>query len=309
MDEVLGTGTLATVAPSRPLGLVQLTELMERTSGQPEVVLGLVDGPVASEHPDLATDHIREIPGRLPGRCTQSTSTACLHGTFIAGMLLGRRGSASPAICPGCTLLLCPIFAESPQGDALVPSASPAEVARAVIALVDAGTRIINLSAALDYPSHKGGRELGEAFDEAARRGVIVVAAAGNQGSVGSSVITRHPWVLPVAACDLTGRPLEYSNLGSSIGRRGLSAPGVGITSLAAEGEPHELGGTSVAAPLVSGAIALLWSEFPELTAAEIRHIVSLAGLSRRRAIVPPLFNAWRAYQRLLTSHPKVAAP
>ena len=39
-------------------------------------------------------------------------------------------------------------------------------------------------------------------MNHAAHRGVITVAAAGNQGTVGSSAITRHPWVIPVAACD-----------------------------------------------------------------------------------------------------------
>jgi hypothetical protein len=61
------------------------------------------------------------------------------------------------------------------------------------------------------------------------------VAAAGNQGTLGSTAITRHLWVIPVVAYDLQGRPMDQSNLGSSIGRRGLGAPGDRITSLGAE--------------------------------------------------------------------------
>ena len=109
------------------------------------------------------------------------------------------------------------------------------------------------------------------------KRGVIVVAAAGNQGTLGSSAITRHPWVIPVVACDLRGRPTNESNLGSSIGRRGLGAPGDGITSLGAEGQPVTFGGTSVAVPFVTGAIALLWSEFPAASAAQIKLAVTQA--------------------------------
>ena len=90
-----------------------------------------------------------------------------------------------------------------------------------------------------------------------------MVAAAGNQGTVGSSAITRHPWVIAVIGCDLEGRPTTESNLGSSIGRGGLAAPGQNITSLGTNGKPQTSGGTSVAAPFVTGAIALLWSEFP----------------------------------------------
>ena len=64
---------------------------------------------------------------------------------------------------------------------------------------------------------------------------------------------------------------MNESNLGSSIGSRGLSAPGGAITSLGATGKPLTLGGgTSVATPFVTGAIALLWSAFPTATAAQV---------------------------------------
>ena len=46
-----------------PLDLVKLTALMERTSGSPEVKIGLIDGLVVTQHPDLAGEHLREIPG------------------------------------------------------------------------------------------------------------------------------------------------------------------------------------------------------------------------------------------------------
>ena len=158
---------------------------------------------------------------------------------------------------------------------------------------------MINLSLALAQPSINGIRALEEAFDQAVRRGVIVVAAAGNQGALGSSAITRHPWVIPVVACDDRGRPMNDSNLGGSIGRRGLSAPGAGVTSLAAEGEPLTLGGTSVAAPFVTGAIALLWSEFSGASAGQIKLAVTQASLRRRASVVPPLLDAEAAYRAL----------
>ena len=90
-----------------------------------------------------------------------------------------------------------------------MPSATPEELAEAIIDSVDAGARVINLSSALVRPSPKGESKLEEALNHAAQRGVITVAAAGNQGTVGSSAITRHPWVIPVAACDIQGRPLQ----------------------------------------------------------------------------------------------------
>lgn len=278
-----------------PLDLVALTPLMELSSGSSEVAIGLLDGPVATNHPDLAENVRGPVDKRRAG-CVRASSPACLHGTFSAGILSARRGSSAPAICPGCTLLVRPIFKETTPGNGAMPSATPGELAEAIIECIDAGARVLNLSVALAQPSSRGERELEEALDYAAGRGAIVVTAAGNQGTLGSTAITRHPWVVPVAACDLRGRPIGASNLGSSIGRRGLMAPGDDVTSLGAEGKPLTLGGTSVAAPFVAGTIALLWSVFPRASVTEVKSAVTGA-YGRRAAIVPPLLNAWATYQ------------
>jgi subtilisin family serine protease len=283
------------------LDLVKLTALMELTSGRPEITIGLIDGHLVMNHPDLASENIREVPGKS-GVCSQASSTACMHGTFVAGILSAKRGSVAPAICPNCTLLVRPIFSETIRS-LQMPSATPEELATAIIEIVDAGARLVNLSIALVHPSSRGEQRLEEALDYAAKRGVISVAASGNQGTIGSSVITRHPWVIPVVACDIQGRPVDQSNLGSSIGRQGFCAPGDNITSLGAEGKHVTLGGTSVAAPFVTGAIALLWSVFPSATATEIKLAVTRSTGSRRITVVPPLLNAWAAYQAIAKTH------
>ena len=285
-----------------PLDLVRLTPLMKLTSGIADVSIGLVDGPVVMNHPALASQHVREISENGNSACTQINSVACMHGTFIAGILSARRGSSAPAICPGCTVLMRPIFAEAITGHAQLPSATPEELAAAVIECIVAGARCINLSLALAHPSSKGERELQQVLDYAAKRGVIIVAAAGNQGTLGSSAITRHSWVIPVVACDLRGRPMNESNLGSSIGRWGLSAPGDRITSLGSDGQSSTFGGTSVAVPFVTGAIALLWSEFPSASAAQIKLAVTQTAIRQRASIVPTLLDAAAAHQALLTA-------
>jgi subtilisin family serine protease len=173
------------------------------------------------------------------------------------------------------------------------------ELAAAIVDSVKAGARIINVSAALRHPSASGQQALEQALDFAQERGAITVAAAGNQGTVGSSTLTGHPSVIPVIAVDDRGAPLMESNLGSSIGRRGLAAPGQNIASLGADGESKTFCGTSAAAPFVTGAIALLWSEFPSAGAARIR--LALTQASRRsRSIVPPVLDAWAAYESML---------
>ena len=284
------------------LDLVKLTAVMELTSGRPEITVGLLDGPVSVNHPDLAGEHIREIPGSLSGACTQTKSIACMHGTFVAGILCAKRGVVAPAICPNCTLLVRPIFAEAQLGAVQMPSASPAELAAAIIDSIRAGAHVLNLSVALVRPSSTGQHELEESLDYAVRRGVLIVAAAGNQGTIGSSAITRHPWVIPVVAYNLRGRPINQSNLGGSIGKHGLGAPGDDVTSLGADGKPITFGGTSAAVPFVTGAIALLWSQFPNATAAEVKLAVTQASAQRRMTVVPPLLDAWTAYQVLMAT-------
>jgi subtilisin family serine protease len=286
---------LAADAPSgrSPLDVVSLSRLMERTGGRPEVTVGLIDGPVAADHSDLATESIRSLGA---GPSERATGAARAHGTYVAGILSARRESAAPAICPGCTLLVRPIFLGPAPGNADTPSASPGELADAIVECIEAGARILNLSVALATPSPNRELKLEQALDHAATRGTLVVAAAGNQGTVGGSAITRHPWVIPVAACDAAGRPMATSNLGSSIARRGLRAPGDAVTSLGINGQPFTSGGTSAAAPFVTGTIALLWSIFPEASTAEIKSAAVRADL-RRASVVPPLLDAWAAYQ------------
>jgi subtilisin family serine protease len=281
------------------LDLVNLSHLMRRTSGSPDITIGLIDGPVLLHHSDLASGQIRAISDKAGAACSRAGSVACTHGTFVAGILCARRGAPAPAICPGCTLVVRPIFSETGPANGGMPSAAPEELASAIVETVRAGARILNLSAALVRPFMQASHVLTEVIDYAAARGVIAVAAAGNQGTLGSSAITRHPWVIPVAACDLQGNPLAESNLGSSIGRQGLSAPGEGVTSLGTNGNPQTFGGTSVAAPFVTGAIGLLWSEFPSAGAAEIKLAVTQLGSRRRNSVVPPRLDAWAAYRMM----------
>jgi len=281
-----------------PLDLVRLTPLMSRSKGRRDVKVALIDGPVALGHPDLNQSRIQLVPAEVHGSCSRLESVACMHGTFVAGMLVARRGCAAPAICPECSLIVRPIFPETTKDKSRMPSASPEELATAITEVVDVGAKVINLSAAIVNPSSRGERQLAQSLDYAARRAVLVVAAAGHQGTVGSSVITRHPWVIPVVACDMQGRPTAESNLGSSIGRHGLAAPGENIVSLSGDRKTQSSTGTSAAAPFVTGTIALLLSEFPRATPSQIK--LALTGIrQQRRTIVPPLLDAWAAFEAL----------
>lgn len=286
-----------------PLDVVGLTPLMARTSGHPDITIALIDGPVALEHPDLAYQRIREITTSRPAACTDRSSAACGHGTFMAGMLAGKRGSLAPAICPGCTFLSRPIFPEISVRDGRQPSATPEELAAAIVDSVKGGARILNLGVNLTQSRGRGEAILTEALRYASSHGAITVVAAANQGIEADSVLTRHPWVLPVVASDNTGRPIDNSPLSTTVGRRGISAPGEGITSLGANGTPLTMSGTSAATGFVTGAIALLWSELPAARASDLRFVVVKASSQRRASSVPRMLNAWTAYRELSATY------
>ena len=140
-----------------------------------------------------------------------------------------------------------------------------------IVDVVDGGARIVSPSLGVTGHTLARSRAVDEAFDHALRRDVLVVVAAGNHGHVGPAPLMTHPWPVPVTACDTTGCPLPEANLGITIGRSGLRAPGSDILTLALGGGYQRFSGTSAAVPFVTGTAALLWSALPRLTAPQLR--------------------------------------
>ena len=289
-------------APEAALQLVRLPALMDLSAGAPDIVVALIDGPVARNHPDLASENIRVLHERGGATCDRPAGIACAHGTYVAGILHAKRDCSVPGICPGCRLLARSIFSEGAAVGRTdgVPTATAEELTAALRDVIETGARVINLSVGLAGASLRMEPAIDQVLGQAARRGVLVVAAAGNEGVIGSSAITRHPWVIPVVGCDRQGRLLAYSNLGASIGRHGLVAPGHDITSLAASGGYAKVSGSSAAVPFVSGTLALLLSVFPQASPSQLRRAI-YDTVTRRRSVAPPLLDAWTAYRTLLS--------
>ena len=284
------------------LETVRLDVLMELTEGRDEIIVAVLDGPVATTHPGFGRSTIRVSRGSATGGSDNTNSAACRHGTFVAGLLSTERDWRISGVCPGCTLLVCPIYSDAEDSDDL-SGATPEVLARAIVECMDAGARVLNVSGAILSSAIAANEYLQNALGEASRRGVLVVAAAGNQASVGRSAITGHPWVLAVVGYGRNGRPLDGANLGRSIGRYGVGAPGEDITSLDPAGGTATMSGSSFAAPFVSGAAALLWSLVPSASAQEIRAALADPLGHPRKTIIPPLFDAWAAVESLMGQH------
>lgn len=298
-----GSGETSSVFMSGGLlELVRLNSLMALTSGREEITVALLDGPVTTTHPQFAGSKIRSLPSSSSQGCKDLSSVECRHGTFVAGLLAGARGSVTSGISPGCTLLVRPIYSETREGDRLVGT-TPERLAGAIVECMDAGARVVNVSSAIPSSAITAEEELHDVLGDASRRGVVVVAAAGNEASVGQSAITGHPWVLAVVAFGRDRRPMAQANLGRSIGRYGVGAPGENVTSLDPAGGTATMSGSSFAAPFVAGAAALLWSLVPTATAQEIRGALTDTEGHRRRTVTPPLLDAWAAYEALVRHH------
>jgi subtilisin family serine protease len=279
------------------LHMTELEHLMGATTGRPEIVVGVIDGPAIASLPEFAGADIETL-GADGGECRVPESFACQHGTFVLGMLAAQRGEGATGICRGCRFIVRPIFCEESPGarERACPETTPKRLADALVETIDAGAMIVNLSLGLATTTRAAHPGLTEAMDYAFQRGVALVVASGNHGRIGVVPLFEHPWVIPVAACDASGRLLNKSNTGASVGQRGLLAPGSNVVSLSPTGGYAALTGTSAATPFVTGAAALLWSLYPSASAAEIRAALLQAG-TVRRSVVPPLLNARRSLE------------
>jgi hypothetical protein len=201
------------------------------------------------------------------------------HGTYVAG-IIGAFTNNSRGIAGTCwQVSMMPLKVGDANGVNLSAAVAAIEYA------VASGARIINAS----WASTEYSESLRNAIEEAGKKGVLVVAAAGN----GSRNIDRLPVypacyglynIISVLATNNRDQLASTSNYGRA--SVDLGEPGEGVLSttptvetpaMKADGVTKnysKLSGTSVAAPHVSAASALLWSQFPNLSYYHVKHIL-----------------------------------
>jgi hypothetical protein len=234
----------------------QLETIWSNTLGDPRVCVAVLDGAVDLTHPCFQGAQVSQLQSWIVG-----TSCGCEssnHGTHVASVIFGQHGSPVRGIAPRCRGVIVPVFDESESGD-LLPC-SQLDLARAIAQAVEAGANIINISGGQLEPSGQAEATLASAVERCADQGVLVVAAAGNQGCPCLHVPAALPSVLVAGAMDELGQPLGISNWGEQYASQGVLAPGVNVLGASPGGGVARRGGTSFATPIVSGVTALMMS-------------------------------------------------
>ncbi len=233
-----------------------LEEVWAETQGDERVCVALLDGPVDRSHPSLLGANLRPLPGPAPA--LPDDGPACRHGTHVASVIFGQPGGPVAGIAPRCRGVAVSIF-ESSDESSFRP-ASQLDLARALTAALLAGADVINVSGGELSPTGTAHPLLSDVVRRCAEQGVLIVAAAGNQGCACPHVPAALDAVLAVGAMNARGEPLPFSNWGGAYRTQGLLAPGEAVLGATPGGGSEWATGTSYAAAVVSGVAALLLS-------------------------------------------------
>jgi len=232
------------------------------------------------------------------------------HGTFVAGVAAGNgysSGGKYKGIAPEANLIGVKVMDKDGSGNS-------SDIVAGMQWVVDHqheyNVRIMSLSLGAK-PSNSRFDPLAAAVEAVWKKGIVVIAAAGNSGPKQNTIATPgiSPVILTVGAVD-DRRTVDYkddvianfSSRGPVNGRHikpDLVAPGVNIIAAKADKEytgglrpqnmkdPYtQMSGTSVATPLVSGAAALLLDKYPNMTPSELKETLmknafTMSGVNR----------------------------
>jgi hypothetical protein len=239
------------------MGLVSgIRELWAETLGDPTVCIAVLDGPVDLSHPSLHVANLTQVETLVPGKA--DLGPASQHGTHIASVIFGRHDGLVPGLAPLCRGVILPIFQS--VGEQSMQLCSQLDLARAITQAVQHGAHVINISGGQFSPSGTAHPLLADVVRDCARRGILIVAAAGNDGCACLHVPAALESVLAAGAMDAQGKPLSSSNWGELYGIQGILALGVDILGAKPGGGTARGTGTSYATAVVSGVAALLLS-------------------------------------------------
>src|SRR5918994_2153120 len=294
------------------------------------VGVAVIDTGIAGGMPDFrasGSSASRVVANAVTNPDARTPGDAYGHGTHVAGIIAGNgwnRSYTDPlrgkyvGIAPEANLISVKVSDD--QGEASV-----LDVIYGLQFVVDNkaayNIRVVNLSLESTTPGSYKTDPLNAAVEAAWFKGIVVVTAAGNRGSAADAVSRapgNDPYVITVGGDD--SRP-AWSSRGitaDGFAKPEIHAPGSGIVSTLApnsafasmcpscvvEGQMIRAGGTSMAAPMISGAVALLLQHFPQLTPNQVKGM-----LLRNARLINAKYPAVEAYKTLEAAYYGRTAP
>jgi type VII secretion-associated serine protease mycosin len=270
------------------------------------VKVAVVDSGVSATHPQLR-GHVLTGVSVIPGGGS-ATSDCVGHGTIVAGIIAGQgeNGTGFHGVAPDATIVPIKTLENLDVQEGLEP-----RIASGIRAAVDQGAKVINLSLTTTNDS----AQIRSAIEYAEAADVVVVAAGGNQAEQGNQkqYPAAYPGVLAVAAIKKDGTRANFSEIADYVA---VAAPGADIVGPSGAGSGYvadQKGGTSYAAPYVSGVVALVRSYYPHLNAKEvIQRVIQTAdrpGTGPNAELGYGVVNPYRAVNAILTANDQQVAP
>jgi thermitase len=245
--------------------------------GNKDIIVAVIDTGVDYNHESLASnmlpgyDFVNNNDDPMDKTSFQNPG----HGTHCAGIVAanGDVENGIVGIAPGVSMMPIRFLDERGSGDLM-------NGIKSIDFAIKGNARIISASWGAAVPEAQA-RPLIEAVQRASDANVLFVAAAANDGKNNDKVSmypanARFANTISVAASNSADAKPNWSNYGRA--NVDISAPGDKIISTLPGNKYGELSGTSMATPLVSGAAALLLSQDPTLTGAELRSIMQVTG-------------------------------
>ncbi len=209
------------------------------------------------------------------------------HGTLVSTLMAGRgsgEGTGIIGVAPAASILAVSVA----FGDTTATLSNDDQIAEGIRWAVDNGADVINMSLTrntLDWPT-----SWDDAFLYAFENDVVVVAAAGNRGSGTTEVgaPATIPGVLTVGGVDRNkAASFDASSQGITIS---VAAPSEQLVGVVPGGGYVQWDGTSAAAPIVSGLVALVRAAYPELDAAEVINRVIATANPNGHSVPSPIY-------------------
>ncbi|WP_298512112.1 S8 family serine peptidase [uncultured Kordia sp.] len=232
-----------------------IDKLWAKTEGDPTITIAVLDGPVDLQHETLKDASITSLDVPVLKKVKSK------HGTFVSSLIFANHASGISGIAPNCSGLVKSIYPENGHGKLL--SSSQADIEQGIRIALEHNADIINIS---------GGEKLNEgetiisslaaALELCEEKGVLVIAATGNEGDDNMHVPASYPTVLAVGSIKNNGLPSTFSNWSNATKAKGIVAPGENIVGAVPNNEHTKAisRGTSFSTALVSGIAGLLAS-------------------------------------------------